>query len=183
MRAFAPFQKKCRYGIMMSLQDNPGRANAAGLMRAAASGLALRWKRAPRPIGGRMKFVLLLFKLRKLCDGSRNGDKGSRSFVKRADVGAYRGKPGGTAAGRRQRRARCSRSTQRSATVKVAVRSPSAEGRSNDRGGDRPCKNAFTLSCGGLPGLPIGRVRVAPQVLMAAINGWTPKMEIILLRL
>jgi hypothetical protein len=80
---------------MMSLQDNPGRANAAGLMRAAASGLVLRWQRAQRPIGVRLQFVLLLFKMRKVCDGSRNSDKGSRSFVKRADVGAYRGKPRG----------------------------------------------------------------------------------------
>jgi hypothetical protein len=80
---------------MMSLQDNPGRANAAGLIAAAASGLALRWKRAQRPIGVRLKFVLFLFKMRKVCDGSRNGDKGSRSFGKRADVGAYRGKPRG----------------------------------------------------------------------------------------
>jgi hypothetical protein len=55
---------------MMSLQDNPGRANAAGLMGAAASGLVLRWKRAQRPIGARLQFVLLLFMMRKVCDGS-----------------------------------------------------------------------------------------------------------------
>jgi hypothetical protein len=43
----------------------------------------------------RLKLVLLLFMMRKVCDGNRNGDKGSRSFGKRADVGAYRGKPRG----------------------------------------------------------------------------------------
>jgi hypothetical protein len=80
---------------MMSLQDNPGRANAAVLMGLLHPGWFYDGKERSVRSDVRLQFVLLLFMMRKVCDGSRNGDERSRSFGKRADVGVYRGKPRG----------------------------------------------------------------------------------------
>jgi hypothetical protein len=55
---------------MMSLQDNPGRANAAVLMGLLHPGWFYDGKERSVRSDVRLQFVLLLFMMRKVCDGS-----------------------------------------------------------------------------------------------------------------